>query len=103
MAQTFGFMVSEARARAGLSLRALGKAMGGLSAPYLHDVEHGRRKLSPVRWPALVAALPTLTVRALAEAAVLEGPVEIDARDLTPGQRARIVDALEQAATSEAA
>ncbi len=68
--------------------------MGGLSAPYLHDVEHDRRRIVPSRWAALCAALPTLDARALAVAAVASGPVEIDARDLTPEQRDRLVDAL---------
>ena len=94
-------MLAAARRAAGLTLRGLGERMGGLSAPYLHDIEHDRRRLPAARWPALVAALPTLTVRGLAEVTLAAGPVEIDARELTPEQRARLVDALE--ATARAA
>lgn len=74
--------------------------MGGLSAPYLHDVEHDRRRIVPARWAALIAALPALNIRALAVAALSSGPVEIDARDITDEQRARLVDALVEHATN---
>jgi len=97
MPGTLGELVSAARSAAGLTLRALGDRLG-VSAPYLHDVEHGRRRLPPARWAALVEALPTLTVRQLAEAAIASGPVEIDARSLPPEQRAHMVQALENAA-----
>ena len=92
----------DARSSAGLSLRALGEALGGLTAPYLHDVEHDRRRLALKHWQALCVALPGLSVRALAEAAFAAGPVEIDARDLTDAQRARLVDALEAQAARAA-
>lgn len=98
MTGTFGEVVRAARDAAGMSLRALGAAMGGLSAPYLHDVEHDRRRLAPAHWRALVAALPALTIRDLAEAAVRSGPVQIDGRELTARQRAGVVEALERAA-----
>jgi transcriptional regulator with XRE-family HTH domain len=95
MPETFGGLVRSARKAAGLSLRALGEHLGGLSAPFIHDVEHDRRRLGTKHWGALCAALPGLTVRALAEAALAAGPIEVDARDLTAEQRARLVEALE--------
>ena len=97
MTETLGKLVQDARAAAGLSLRQVAGHMG-VSVPYLHDVEHGRRRVVPARWAALVAILPGLSLRALAEAAVASGPVELDARDLTHEQRTKIVDALESAA-----
>lgn len=98
MTETFGAILRRHREAAGLSLRALGGRLGGLSVPYLHDVEHGRRRMVPARWRALCDALPGLTVRALAEAALRAGPVELDASALTDEQRARLVEALEHAA-----
>lgn len=70
----------------------------GLSIPYLHDAEHNRRRIVPARWPALVSALPTLTIRALAEASFAAGPVTIDASLLTHTQRSALVAALAQQA-----
>jgi transcriptional regulator with XRE-family HTH domain len=96
MPGTFGELVHEARVARGMSLRELGEALGGLSAPYIHDVEHGRRRLVPSRWAALISALPGLSVRALAEAAVAAGPVELDPAMLTAEQRAHLVEALER-------
>ena len=97
MAETMGELVKRLRTAAGLSLAKVAGPMG-VSAPFLHDVEHDRRRVSPARWASLVDVLPGLTLRALAETAVASGPVEVDARYLTPEQRARIVDALELAA-----
>lgn len=101
MSDTAGACLARARKAAGLSLRALGERVG-LSAPYLHDAEHDRRRITPARWPSFVAALPTLTIRALAEATLADGPVKIDARQLTPEQRAGLVEALSQQATAAA-
>jgi transcriptional regulator with XRE-family HTH domain len=97
MAETMGRAVARARASRGATLRTVAGELG-ISVPYLHDIEHDRRRLPPARWRALVTALPALTLRALAEAAVSAGPVEIDARELTSAQRARLVAALEQTA-----
>jgi len=94
MPDTFGSLVRAARHSAGISLRAVGERLG-VSVPFLHDVEHDRRRLAVKHWAALVEALPTLTVRVLAESAFAAGPVEIDARELTKAQRARLVEALE--------
>ncbi len=101
MSETVGRLVARARKAAGLSLRGLGERVG-LSIPFLHDAEHGRRRIPPARWPAFVAALPTLTIRDFAEAALSTGPVEIDASLLTKGQRAALIDALASQATAAA-
>lgn len=94
-------MIRAARDEAGLSLRYLGEEMG-LSGPYLHDVEKDRRRLVVARWPALVAALPSIDLRSLAEQSVATGPVEIDASELTQRQRDALVDALMIALTTPA-
>lgn len=66
---TFGAYLRAARTDAGLSLRALA-ARVGVSAPYLHDVEAGRRgPVAVARWPALAKAL-----------GVTEGRIEMAAR-----------------------
>jgi transcriptional regulator with XRE-family HTH domain len=96
---TVGVALATARKAAGLSLRRLGEQVG-LSVPFLHDVEHDRRPLAPAHWPGIVAACPSLTLRALAEASIAKGPIRIDARLLTPEQRSAIVDALTQEAAA---
>jgi len=95
MPETIGRYIARARKAAGLTLRAVAEKMG-VSVPFLHDVENDRRKMTSARWAALAAALPGVTVRGLAEAAFASGPVEVDARILTPSQRAALVDALAQ-------
>lgn len=102
MPETFGSYLAAARKGAGLTLRAVGERLG-LSVPYLHDIEHDRRSLPSERWTALVAALPGVTLRGLAEARVATGPVEIDARALAPKHRAAIVDGIMEALAAEAA
>lgn len=101
MSNTAGFCIARARKAAGLTLRAVGDHLG-VSVPYLHDVEHDRRALVVARWAALVEVLPTLSIRTLAEATLAAGPVEIDARLLTPRQRAQLVEALEEQAGAAA-
>ncbi len=92
---TVGAIVAAARGRLGLTLRELSGRLG-VSYPYLHDVEHGRRALAPERWGALVTALEGLTsLEELASAAV-EGMdhVEVPREALTPQQRAEAEQAL---------
>lgn len=91
--QTFGDLMATARVASGLSLAKLGAAMG-LSVPYLHDVEHGKRRLAHARWLALGACLPALDLQALAEASLATGPVTIDAQLLTPKQRTTLARAI---------
>jgi transcriptional regulator with XRE-family HTH domain len=86
-------MIRDAREREGLSLRNVGEAMG-LSGPYLHDVEHDRRRLVVRRWASLIAAIPSIDLRALAEQSVSTGPVEIEGESLTTKQRAALVEVL---------
>lgn len=69
---TLGQYIAAARARAGLSLRALG-AKTDTSAPYLHDLEHDRRGLATSRWPAFLAALPGTSVAGMVDAMVDTG------------------------------
>lgn len=102
MAQTFGACVRTARRAAGLSYEALG-ALAGLSACYLHDIEHGRRRLPPRHWGAIVAALPSLTLADLAAAFVSAGRIDVDAEILTRRQRAALAALLEAQARAEAA
>jgi transcriptional regulator with XRE-family HTH domain len=93
-AKTPGQILADARAALGLSLRALGLKVGGLSPQYIHDFERDRRPIPPKRWEAFRRALPSLNLRELAEATLSMGTVEIDARELTARQRAVLVDAL---------
>lgn len=95
--QTLGKLIREKRTDAGLSQVSVARALG-LSSPYLCDVERDNRVPVVGRWPAFVAAIPGLTVRAMAEAALASGPVEIDARDLTDAQRKPLVAALVKSA-----
>jgi transcriptional regulator with XRE-family HTH domain len=69
---TLGQYIAAARARAGLSLRALG-AKTDTSAPYLHDLEHDRRGLATSRWPAFLDALPGTSVAGMVDAMVSTG------------------------------
>lgn len=93
MQKTMGEIIAAARASEGMPLRTLGAALG-VSAPYLHDVEHDRRRLAVVRWAALLRALPSLNLTTLAEASLATGPVEIDASALTREQRKALVAAI---------
>lgn len=88
-----GKLIREKRKAAGLPLRHVADALG-ISVPYLSDVELGHRKPAAKRWKALAETIPGLTVRAIADAAIASGPVEIDASKLTPAQRKGVVDAL---------
>lgn len=74
----------------------------GLSTPYLHDVEHDKRRLVTGRWPALVAAIPGLDLRRLCEESIDAGPVEIDPAMLSASQREILVGVLMMAATRPA-
>lgn len=75
-------------------MRSVGDSLG-VSAPYLHDVEHNRRRLPLRRWGALVAAIPTLSISSLAAAFVLIGRIDVDASMLTEYQRDVLASALE--------
>ena len=54
-----GWKLRERRQRHGVTLRALARAMR-ISAPYLHDLEHGRRTINPTLRGRYRAALATL-------------------------------------------
>ncbi len=86
---SLGTLIRRARGDAGKTLATVATALD-VSVPYLCDVEYDRRDLAPKRWPALVAALPALSLRALAVAKVSSGIVEIDACHLTKAQRDRL-------------
>jgi hypothetical protein len=96
--ETLGAMIARAREASGLSLRALGEAIGGLSPQFMHDVENNRRRIAPEHWVALCKVLPSLDLMAMAEASLASGPVEIDARTLTADQRRVLASALVKAA-----
>ncbi len=97
--ETIGTMLARAREASGLSLKALGKAVGGLSPQFMHDVEKDRRRIAVEHWPALVRALPGLDLQTMAEASLATGTVEIDARSLTVEQRKILATAIVRAAT----
>ena len=103
MSETVGAYLARARKAAGLSLRQLSEKVGGLSVPYLHDVEHDRRRLVAARWGSFAAALPGVTIREIAERSFSSGPVEIDARLLTERQRKALVEALVSEVTQASA
>jgi transcriptional regulator with XRE-family HTH domain len=88
-----GKLIRQARNDAHLSGAAVAKAMG-LSTPYLHDIEHDRRRLVSTRWPSLLAAIPGLDARALCEKSVDAGNVEIDPSLLAPAQREILIGLL---------
>ena len=96
---SLGALIKQARGDAGKTLADLATAMG-VSIPYLCDVEHDRRDLVAKRWPALVAVLPGLSLRALAEASIASGTVEIEARRLTKAQRAAMIEEIVGRATT---
>lgn len=91
--QTIGQLIRERRTAAGLTLRVVAASVG-LSVPYLSDVELGHRVPVVGRWLAFSRAIPGLSVKDMATAAVATGPVEIDARDFRASQRDPIVAAL---------
>lgn len=88
---SLGKYLATARENAGLTLRELAHRVG-LSAPFMCDVEHDRRRFPPSHWPSLVHAIPGVTMRKIAEASVSSGFVRIDASLLTPKQRRILVD-----------
>jgi len=96
-----GKLIRQARNDAALSGVAVAKAMG-LSTPYLHDVEHDKRRLVTGRWPALLAALPGLDPRRLCEESIDAGPVEVDTSMLSASQREVLIGVLMMAATRSA-
>ncbi len=91
--QTFGAMVATARASSGLSLAKVAAGLG-VSVPYVHDVETGKRPLAPTRWVALVALLPSLDLQRLAVARLTEATVTLDARALATGHREALARAI---------
>jgi transcriptional regulator with XRE-family HTH domain len=101
MAETIGALIRRARTEAGLSRKEVAAAVG-FSAPFLLDVESDRRRLVTGHWSALVRAVPSLSLRALAHAALATGPVEVDASDLAPEQRSHLARELERAAARAA-
>jgi transcriptional regulator with XRE-family HTH domain len=56
MAIAEGSRIRHARQSLGITLRELGEAMG-VTAPFLHDVEHGRRQMTDERVKQAAAAL----------------------------------------------
>lgn len=76
----FGVLLQAARNRAGLSCRALAKALN-LSHVYVGAVERGQvRALPRDAWAALCSALPELTLEQLDQAAAMSTTVHVDVR-----------------------
>ena len=99
---TIGQTIRVARKAAGMSIRELADRIG-VSGPYIHDLEHDRRRLSSERWQMLVEALPTMTMRALADAYLSTGAIVIDATEFTDSQRASLAEAIVAALRGEVA
>lgn len=71
----FGPLIRQARVDAGLSLRALAKAIG-TSHVYLGEVEREiKAPLKRAYWPVLMAAIPTLTEAQLLSAEAASKPI----------------------------
>ncbi|MBK7977860.1 MAG: helix-turn-helix domain-containing protein [Deltaproteobacteria bacterium] len=82
----FGRLLRAERKRARFSQAELGKLVG-LSHAYLGEVERGARGPFPARyWPALVKALPSLTLAEIERAAAQSQPLAIDLSRTTPEQ-----------------
>jgi transcriptional regulator with XRE-family HTH domain len=74
----FGKYLRAQRKRERYSQGALAKLIG-ISDAYLSEIERGARApLSPERWPALVKALPGVTLAELQRTASMTRPLEID-------------------------
>ena len=69
MDASVGSLVCDAREAAGYTLRDLASIIG-VSHVFVSEVERNARRLPVARWAAFCAALPTLTLEALAEATV---------------------------------
>lgn len=77
-ASAFGKYLRTQRKAERYSQQELGKLLG-VSHSYLSQVERGSRPpLGPEYWPALVQALPAVTLAELQRAAALTRPLEID-------------------------
>lgn len=99
---SLGKLVMASREEAGLTLRQVAKAIG-ISIPFLHDVEHGRRPLAVGWWTRFVAAIPGLTLKDMAEARI-SGAVRVEIRvdELTKAQRVAVISRLISDAEAEA-
>jgi len=56
-----GAYIRNTRGAAKMSLRELARRLD-VSAPFLSDVEHGRRFLGKQHWPALRKAIPAISI-----------------------------------------
>lgn len=87
MANEFGIALKKARERKGVTLAALAKHLG-VSGPYLHDVEAGRR--SPLTDERAALAAELLESSYLTTLAAT-GRKKLDLSDLTSRQRVDVV------------
>lgn len=85
MAQTpYGKYLQTERIKARLSLRRVAEALG-VSHVYLSEVERGvRAPLKRDRWPALIDAIPSVTMAGLEAAAALSRPVQLSLAEAPP-------------------
>lgn len=90
---TMGRYLATSREAAGLSLRVITNRTG-LAPSLLCDIEHDRRRLLTEHWPAVVRAIPGVTLQGLAAAAIVSGKVHVDARALSPEHQDIIAAAL---------
>lgn len=73
-----GEFIRRKREAAGLSLRAVSMAIG-VSHVFLGEVERGVRKsLAESRWPALVEAVPGITIDALKERSMAQQMPQVE-------------------------
>lgn len=88
MPMTFGGLVRERRASAGLSLREVARSIG-VSHVLLGEVERGvRSRLAETHWDKLVAAIPGLTLSELRESAAAGAAVKL--RITNPTERPEV-------------
>jgi transcriptional regulator with XRE-family HTH domain len=84
MSESFGKYLRAQRNKAGKSLRQVADEIG-VSHVFLGEVERGERApLKRERWPALIAALPELTMEALERQCAVTRPVQLNINDAPP-------------------
>ena len=84
VAHEFGRYIRSMRAEAGVSLRAMAKALG-VSAVYLGEVERGvRPPLKEAHWGALIGAVPSIERAVLHRLTAKQRPIQLDLRDSPP-------------------
>lgn len=83
----FGTFLRQRRAKEGVSLNKLAKAIG-ISPVYLSEIERGARgPLDRKHWPSLLASLPKVTEHELEQYSALSRPMQLDLASAPPRYR----------------